>query len=382
MATVHIFSVARRRRASGFSLIELMVGVAIGLIGILVMFQMFALWDSHTRSTTAGGDAQVSGTLAMFNMERDVKAAGFGFGAASSPFMGCNVQANDVSPPRAFNFPLRPVTITVGAGGAPDQISILYGNSSFFESQEVLESSTGSTKTMRRRGGFRPGDLAVVAGDPTGVPGAATCVLVEITDTSSPDNKTVGHAAGSYSSYYSATASGPRFNTGAGAGAAFTGGSVYSLGPFPQLNTWRVAGGKVLTRDDVIHGTPAFEVAEGVINLKAQYGIDADANGQITAAEWTTVAPVDWTRVLAVRAAILVRSNQFERRADPNAGAPTGVTPVAPAWAGGAFVMTNVDGTADSFTINQSDPNNWRYYRYRVYEKVIPLRNMIWGTAP
>jgi len=28
-----------------------------------------------------------------------------------------------------------------------------------------------------------------------------------------------------------------------------------------------------------------------------------------------------------------------------------------------------------------ADPaNNWRNYRYRVYENVIPLRNMLWGT--
>jgi type IV pilus assembly protein PilW len=27
------------------------------------------------------------------------------------------------------------------------------------------------------------------------------------------------------------------------------------------------------------------------------------------------------------------------------------------------------------------DPaNNWRHYRYRVYETVIPLRNMLWGS--
>ncbi len=46
--------------------------------------------------------------------------------------------------------------------------------------------------------------------------------------------------------------------------------------------------------------------------------------------------------------------------------------------------MTNLDGTADSFAgaPNNPDPNNWRFYRYRVYEKVIPLRNMIWGTSP
>jgi len=34
-------------------------------------------------------------------------------------------------------------------------------------------------------------------------------------------------------------------------------------------------------------------------------------------------------------------------------------------------------GISDSNTF--ASPNNWRYYRYRVYEKVIPLRNMIWG---
>ncbi len=44
--------------------------------------------------------------------------------------------------------------------------------------------------------------------------------------------------------------------------------------------------------------------------------------------------------------------------------------------------MTNVDGTPDAFGAANPDPNNWRYYRYRVYERVIPLRNMIWGKCP
>jgi hypothetical protein len=39
--------------------------------------------------------------------------------------------------------------------------------------------------------------------------------------------------------------------------------------------------------------------------------------------------------------------------------------------------MKNVDGTLDADIIGS--PNNWRYYRYRVYEKIIPLRNVIWG---
>jgi hypothetical protein len=41
--------------------------------------------------------------------------------------------------------------------------------------------------------------------------------------------------------------------------------------------------------------------------------------------------------------------------------------------------MTNVDGSPDSFGDTDGVPNNWRFYRYRVYERVIPLRNMLWG---
>jgi type IV pilus assembly protein PilW len=375
------------RRSAGFSLIELLVGIAISLIGILVMFRMVSLWDLHSRTTTSGGDAQVTGTLAIFALERDLKPAGMGFGSAGLPSMNCNVQANDQIGPRAFNFPLVPVVITVGAAGAPDQIDILYGNSSFYVSEEPLQGSTATTKTMRRRGGFRPGDLAVVAGNPGGLPGSATCALIEITGDLNPDNRTLDHTTGNYANFYTGAMQPARFNTAAGAGAGFLSGMMYSLGPNPQLRRWQIAGGKTLTESDVIHSpATSLDVAENVINLKAQYGVDADNNGMITDApnEWTTVPPADWRQVLAIRVAVLVRSQQFERSADGDPNAPVGVTQTAPVWSGGPFAMTNVDGTGDGFSgaPNTSDPNNWRFYRYRVFEKVIPLRNMIWGTGP
>ena len=68
-----------RRRARGLSLVEILVGVAIGLIGIVAIFQAVAVWSKHTATTTSGGDAQVAGTLALFNIERDLKQAGHGF---------------------------------------------------------------------------------------------------------------------------------------------------------------------------------------------------------------------------------------------------------------------------------------------------------------
>jgi type IV pilus assembly protein PilW len=69
MRTMRVHSTASVSAAArGMSLVELMVGVAIGLIGLLVIFKTVAIWDSHTRTTTSGGDADTAGTLALFNL--------------------------------------------------------------------------------------------------------------------------------------------------------------------------------------------------------------------------------------------------------------------------------------------------------------------------
>ena len=107
---------------SGFTLIEVLVGLGIGLIGVVLMFRMVALWDTHSRSAIAGSDTQVSGTLAMFSLERDLKQAGMGFGNADAPYLGCPVTAENAG--AAINFPaFVPVRIVPGAAGAVPAIS-------------------------------------------------------------------------------------------------------------------------------------------------------------------------------------------------------------------------------------------------------------------
>ena len=374
----------------GMSLIEVLVGLAIGVVGLLAISQVVSVWDRRTQTSTSGGDAQISGTLAIFNIERDLKHAGFGFATADVTTMGCAVQASDVSPARVFSFAMSPVEIVPGVGGAPDAINVLHGNSSFFVSSQAFTASTGTTKRLARRNGFKPGDLAIVASSGAASAASANCALIEITDDSDPDGYTIAHTTAAYtpSILYGAASAVPRFNPAAASAPAFTSGVMFDLGPrpLPQRNTWSVANFHTLVRRDLIFGAAAQEIAEGVINLKAQYGVDADGNGQITDAEWVAdpIAnpPTDWTRVLAIRVAVLVRSRQFERSGDAAASGTAATTVAAPTWVGGTFLMTNVDGTADSFSATTVDPNNWRYYRYRVYERVIPLRNMIWATAP
>ena len=74
----------RSHAQRGFTLIEVLVGLGIGLVGIVVMFRMVALWDTHTRSATSGSDTQVSGTLASYSLERDLRQSGMGFGNADA----------------------------------------------------------------------------------------------------------------------------------------------------------------------------------------------------------------------------------------------------------------------------------------------------------
>lgn len=384
----------------GFSLVEVLVGVGIGLVGILVMMRMVATWDSHVRTTTSGSDAQTAGALAMFSMDRDVRQAGMGFGGAVNTAMGCTVQAEDTTTPRVFSFRMFPIGITQGAGGGPDTIDVLYGNSAFFggqPDQTVLQGgqavaanlddlrirmSTANTKTLQRRGGFRTGDLAIVAANGV-LPGSDQCALIQVTGNSNPDRVTIEHVNGTYTDFYTAAAAASRFNPSTGTPFAVSTGRIFNLGPRPTLHRWSVTNG-VLSRSDVIFAGDPMDVAERVVNLKAEYGIDTD-NDRIVD-RWQSAPPAsgDWTTVQAIRVGVLVRSKQFERSADGAVGSTIAVTPSAnnPRWAGGAFVMTNVDGSADTFDDVTSDPNNWRYYRYRVYERVMPLRNVLWGTAP
>lgn len=377
-----------RHTQSGLSLVEIMVGVLIGMIGIIVIFQMLATSEERKRSVTAGSDVQVSGIIGLTSLERDVRDAGFGFSSAAydtgiTPVMGCMVNAYDTARPTpAFSYRLTPVQIIQGAGAASDTIIVLRGNSNTFPAAHVFTESTDTSKKTRGRAGISPRDYMLVGRTtPT-----LQCMTVEITGVANADALSVDHNQGSYNY----TVYLPDGSTSVEARIArhnniappitFTAGYLFNLGNGPRRNIWTVQGGKLQVTNDLLYQdtdgngiNDAVEIADNVITLQAQYGIDANNNGRIEAGEWTTTDPgatEQWANVIAVRAGMLVRSSQFERSV---------VTNTVPSWAGGQFVITNLDGTASGGT--PADPaNNWRHYRYRVYETVIPLRNILWGS--
>ena len=62
-----------RSSARGVTLIELMVGMVIGLLAVLVIAQVALLFEGQKRSTTGGSDAQVNGALSLQMLQRDLQ---------------------------------------------------------------------------------------------------------------------------------------------------------------------------------------------------------------------------------------------------------------------------------------------------------------------
>src|SRR5467141_3591904 len=188
-----------RHRVSGrgFSMVELLVAMLIGLIGMIIIFQVFEVSESIKRSTTSGGDSQQNGVIALYTMERDFKNAGMGFN--DSAFAGCDIigwdrtRATQDFPPAGVTMKLAPVFITSGAASTtPDQISVLYGS----QPQATASVPLATDMTVGGNGmdalnvtnpyGYNPGDVLLV-GQINVVP-PRKCSIMEYTSPGGPSN--------------------------------------------------------------------------------------------------------------------------------------------------------------------------------------------------
>jgi type IV pilus assembly protein PilW len=340
----------------GFSLVELLVAMLIGLIGTIVIFQVYAVSEGYKRTTTGAGDAQQNGVLALFAIERDARMAGFGFNYP--PLLGCNVRAHDEGPPaRDFNFPLVGVVMTDGAGGAPDTITFTYGNSNqLVTSAKLLQPSVSAATTYQvdNRYGFAANDL-LIAGEV-----GKDCSLTMATSIPVVPSDTINRAGGRYNKPGGLGVDYSAWNASTQAGAR-----LFDIGALPTIVRYSVQNSQLMLQD-LMTGAAASSIADGIVQLQAQYGWDQNGDGVVADTEWTIGPPLtatDWSRVLALRVAVVARSSQPERP-DPATGV-CNTTTAAPTWANGIVISL------------AADPS-WQCYRYRVFETVVPIRNSIW----
>ena len=353
-------------RNKGFSMVEILVGMVIGLLGVIIIMQIFALAEGQKRTTTSGADAQTNGNIALYSVEHDVRLSGYGISLAA---LGCSISTSyngSVTNPGTLT--LAPVVITDGgvdaSGNAlPDTLSVLYSRNAMTGLPQTLayanvqadtQSTIGSTFTVAAN------DIVVY------YQSGKNCTLAQVTTV--PSTTVFNHGASPWNSSGIFPASGYDvnsnvFNFGSMAYRIYSIDTVNNNLQFTEVNA---------------SGVTPYLAAGEIVNLQAQYGKDTGAHAGHVAGDnivdfWDTVTPglvppagagtnAQWQQIIAVRLAIMARSGQYEK---PTTAGVCTATTVAPSWTGGTMA---VPGGLPSC------------YRYKVFETVVPLRNIIWGS--
>ena len=409
----------------GFSMVELLVAMLIGLIGMIIIFQVFEVSESIKRSTTSGGDAQQNGVIALYTMERDFKNAGMGFN--DTTFVGCNIVGYDNTratpnfPPAGVTMKLAPVFITSGVGAAvPDQISVLYGSQPQAVASVPLSADMAAPTDdlfVTNPFGYNPGDLLLLVEPNSG----KNCSIMEFNRIGASTNQ-LKHDNASYLSGPT-----PRFNAPGGLGVFYAGvgtlnvsrvfnlGNLYTLPPggtapiyLPVYNFYAIANGSLTVTSQFLinNGQPVVtSVADNIVHMRALYGLDDGNNDATVPYNVTPIAgdgivdryvdaatfnallalapvPTPWARLIAVRIALVSRSALPEKPSSGKLSDPCDATTTEPQWTGTPWAGAPFNyQTRLDVSSSVAAPDDWKCYRYRVFETTIPLRNWIWKAS-
>lgn len=379
---------ARRMQAAGFTLVELMIGLMLGLMAVLVISQVMALAEGRKRTIAGGAEAQTNGALALFTLQRALAAAGYGLatgfkdknGSVVAP-LGCPIQGtfNHGGTTEAFSATLAPVVITDGADGAPDTLTVLEGRKSSFAVPIINSAQAAEFYTVKSSLGAAAGDVMVAV--PLAWSSSVPCRLFSVTDDGLGSASDTGLWAARVPHREGVAGGNWNDNTSL---AATTAAGLLNLGTL-GYNVFSVSDGLALqatTRTATSASTTA-ELLPQIVNLQALYGKDSDGDGVVDLFDSVTPTTAEgWQAVRAIRIAVVARSTQYEKSAADESDA---VTQSPPLWdVGSSIVVSGAVSCHDGsrcLELKVSHVPDWKHYRYKVYDTIVPLRNMIWNAA-
>ncbi|AMO36161.1 PilW family protein [Thauera humireducens] len=359
-------SSAGLKRASGFTLVEIMVGMVVALLALLVIMQVFGSFEGQKRMTTGTADAQTNGALALQSVLRETQLAGFGISAFDRRVgpLECSTAQNASLALGVFS--MAPVEVTDGGAAGSDTLTIRYGSSMSGGVATRITSVSGNQLSVDSNLGCRVGDTAVVSN------GGDTCFVVSV------DSLDAG----------TPPAVPPKINLE----NPVTPG--VSLGSLPTVNAFVSCMGQYREVTFAVNGDrlerDGEEVASGIVNMQVQYGITATP-ADIQIAQWVD-SNADWAnlsdqgatdidrrkRIKALRVAIVARNPT--RDADVVSQACVQPADLADPAIGVCAWKNEAGSPAPAINLSDpADPNEWRHYRYRVFETIIPLRNVVWA---
>lgn len=379
----------------GFSLVELLVAVAIGLVVTLAVFGVLAASEGRKRTSVSVNDANQSGAYAAYTIDRMIRSAGSGFTEGWGRVGGCRLNATLGGAgtwPRAAALPapftaipqtlrLAPVVIFQGASTAgSDVLMVMNGAAGFAESPVAVRPGSMSALEFRAPNtiGFFANDLLLLAG-------SGECQLTQVDDDKAAcaaDPAAVfpplncGQQVPLGGSFHNASSTTFATLATADAYAIPLGNTTTNR---PQFQLLGVGDNTTLFSYDMLllNGTDApLPLAEGVMTLRAVYGVDTDDDGVIndwfapTGTTWGGAALMDGSpasaanlrRIVAVRVGLVMRSSLVERA---NV-APATLSLFTDLTSGGASLKQDVAiATAD------------QSMRHRTIEVTVPVRNLL-----
>ena len=410
-------------RQRGAGIIETMVGILIGLLVVLVIYNLLAVSESYRRTTTGISDAQITGLLAQLIAGRDLANGGNGISLSQPDLINCikdetgTAFVGPTASAKPFDDPvltLRPIPILIKDGGQP------YLSDSFISTQSgsphviwpvpfvgtvdaiagadfVVQSPTGFSKPDQSSlpTGTLPFWAIVMANNNSGI-----CKLVKITNAVAGPDATLGQTTLTQDPSTATTIT----YKAAVQGSGNTGALLVNLGPRDKATRiqYDVAGDQLRTTD-LLNGGVANPIAQNVVLMKVQYGIDKDGDQIVDC--WTAAdnndttckdgknyssdpvagVPsfdkiVDVNRILAVRIGLVVRSDEpalqdatlVNSSGHPRSTYLFNCVANDDATCQGRILVSAGTGPTDIIK---------DYWRYRTYETVIPLRNAIFNST-
>lgn len=354
----------------GFSLVEIMVGMVIGMLGIIIMMQIFQASEERKRTTTAGGDAQNNAVIALDALQRDITHGGQGFAqlfAYRGQQTNCSLQLRT-----GVTVPLAPVIINPPSAVIPDgdvgtdRLLVSYGTGNDQPDGYIADSpSAGPTYKATSTGQILKDDWIVhVSSD-------CTLLLRQVTTGMNGTADVVVAAAPATASLATA---------------------LFNLGARPRVLAYAVRNGNLTVCNymdnncgDGSAGSLNNQeiwrpVVSNVVSLRAQYGRDTSpVDGIADTFNRTTPLTTDraacWGNISAIRLALVTRSTQYDKDI---------VTLIArPPWFGDRDLDGNGvgDESADGSDISLSNTIDWQHYRFRIFQTLIPIRNVAWMGA-
>jgi len=354
------------RPQGGFSLVEVMVGLAIGMIAVIVMMQVFSVSEGYKRTTTGGDDAQNNGAIALYEIQRGIQQSGLG--VSDLGVLGCNVQLRagvtlNTMAPVTINHASLPAGV---ADANTDTVLVVYGSGNGEDEGENVQAQPSTTtysvsaaaSSASAPGAFAIGDQLIAENTTLyqSHPGSGGCSLtMEPVTALSGSNVTVG--------------------TGV---TGMTNGVLFNMGQSPKVRAYAVYGGNLTVCDYIANDCGAtanvgnaavwVPIASNVVSLRAEYGRDTSTpmDGTVDVFDQSTPTTAClWSRVSAVRLVLVARSAQYQK---PGDNAKYGIpTAAEPAWA------------SASTPINLSGFANWQQYRYKTFQTTVPMRNIVWA---